>query len=824
MNIYKNSRQSAVSPSWIKKKSNGVNSRQWKQIISIFTLWNMKSIPQGRHPISNIFLLISIISINSYISIGFSFAQIAVGEWRDHLPYSHALKVTEAENKIYCSTDISLFSYNKDDNSIEKLSKITGLSDVDFSSIEYSKENKVLLIAYSNGNIDLIENNTIYNISDIKRKQITGNKTINNIMFIDHYAYLSCGFGIVVLDIERKEIKDTYYIGENGSYINVFEMTFDGDSLYAATESGIYKADINCPNLLDFANWTRITNFPNYNNKFNTITYFNDKIYVNFHTEEWAGDTIYIYNDDSWEYFDTSHTYSTHFSTFSLSVNYEKLIIVFTYKIHIVDTEGNTTKYNSQRSKDAVLDKDNILWVADNRNGLIKNNNPWDFENIFPNGPLYKSVVDISIEGDNLWVAAGGRDGSWNNISSYQGTFAFSNEQWKSYNSNNTTGMENIFDLVNVCINPANPNQVFIASWGCGVLEFNNGEFIRLYNEANSTLQNVEGLGYGYIRIGGLAFDSDNNLWVTNSGVENPISIKKTDGNWKSLEYGNLFNSGFIGDIIVTKYNHKWVMLPRGKGLFIFDEKNTFEDLNDDNTKEFDIRDENGAIINNDIFSIAEDMDGTIWIGTAQGVVVYYNPENVFSDENFYAQRIIIDIDGSAQYLLETETVTAIAIDGANRKWFGTGSSGVFLMSEDGTEQIFNFNTDNSPLLSNVITSIAINHNTGEVFFGTDKGIISYKSTATKGDDEFNQVYVYPNPVRENYSGLITIKGLVSASNVKITDISGNIVYETTAQGGQAIWDGKNFSGKKVHTGVYLVFCSNEDGSKTFVTKLLFIN
>ncbi len=777
----------------------------------------MKSIPQGRHPISNIFLLISIISINSYISIGFSFAQIAVGEWRDHLPYSHALKVTEAENKIYCSTDISLFSYNKDDNSIEKLSKISGLSDIGFSSIEYSKENKVLLIAYSNGNIDLIENNTIYNISDIKRKQITGNKTINNIMFIDHYAYLSCGFGIVVLDIERKEIKDTYYIGENGSYINVFEMTFDGDSLYAATESGIYKADINCPNLLDFANWTKITNFPNYNNKFNTITYFNDKIYVNYDSGEWAGDTIYIYDNGSWSYFDTSY----HFRNYALATCYEKLIFASNNVVNVIDKEGTRTHHIdtytysdnpfSPRAKDAILDKDDVLWVADNRKGLIKhitNGYTISYESIFPNGPLYKNVVDISIENDVLWAASGG-------IWSYKGVYEFINEQWNSYE------IAGIFQIYSICINPYNPNYVYAGSVGCGVLEFYNHNLLNIYNDTNSSLQKID----EYVCVGGLALDSDNNLWVTNSMVTEPISVKTPDGTWKSFKCGGLINvSAVVTDIIVTKQNHKWIVISGGGGLFALDVNSTIDNIDDDKYKRFSILDENGAIINNTIFSIAEDLEGTIWIGTAQGVVVYYNPENVFSDENFYAQRIIIDIDGSAQYLLETETVSAIAIDGANRKWFGTESSGVFLMSEDGTEQIFNFNTDNSPLLSNVITSIAINHNTGEVFFGTDKGIVSYKSTATKGDDEFNQVYVYPNPVRENYSGLITIKGLVSASNVKITDISGNIVYETTAQGGQAIWDGKNFSGKKVHTGVYLVFCSNEDGSKTFVTKLLFIN
>ncbi|MCK7537537.1 MAG: hypothetical protein MZV63_44570 [Marinilabiliales bacterium] len=195
------------------------------------------------------------------------------------------------------------------------------------------------------------------------------------------------------------------------------------------------------------------------------------------------------------------------------------------------------------------------------------------------------------------------------------------------------------------------------------------------------------------------------------------------------------------------------------------------------------------------MYSIAEDLKGVIWVGTDQGIVVYYNPENVFESDNFYAQRIILTINGITQYLLKTEVVTSIALDGANRKWIGTNSSGVYLVSKDGTEELNHFTEDNSPLLSNRILDIGIDHESGEVYFATEKGLISYRGNATMGSDEFKDVYVYPNPVREDYEGDITIRGLVSDVNVKITDISGNLVYETTAEGGQATWNGKNFFG-----------------------------
>jgi len=763
--------------------------------------------------------LISIVLV-SYFSFN-SVAQIAIGEWRDHLPYSKALKITEANNKIYCSTHISLFFYNKEDNSIQKLSKISGLSDLGISSIKYSSEKDVLLIAYTNTNIDLIEDNAIYNISDIKRKPIFGIKTINDVMFVGSFAYLSCGFGIVVLNLDKKEIKDTYYIGENGSQIQVFEMATDENFLYAATEAGIYKADINNPNLINFEYWTRITGISNFDKKFNAITYFGNKIFVNFSDEQSTTDTIYVYDGTSWDYFDTT----LNCTNFSLVNSYDHLIISSNSQVNIFNKEGENVRqilsygFDIPKARYAIFDRNNILWIADNKLGLIKNEYGSNFESIFPNGPFDNDVSAMAIEREKLYAVGGGRNDAWNNIWNLGIMFSFIDERWMGYIDHS------IRDFVEIVINPSNTEQAYAGSWGYGLHEFMNGEFAKRYDESNSTLETIIP-GENYCRIGGLAFDAENNLWITNSGVPDPISVKKTDGTWKNFTYGSMINASTIGDIIITKYGHKWVILPRGEGLFAFNNNSTIDDTNDDQVRKFSVLDENGETINNNIFSIAEDLSGNIWLGTNQGVAVYYSPENVFTGENFYAQRVKIpsEIEGQANYLLQTETVTAIAIDGADRKWFGTESAGVFLLSKDGTGEILNFNVNNSPLLSNNITSIAIDHHSGEVFFGTDKGIISYKSTAIAGSDQFQKVYVYPNPVRENYNGVITIRGIVKDANVKITDISGNIVYETTALGGQAIWDGKNFSGKKVHTGVYLVFITNDDGTKTFVTKLLFIN
>ncbi|MCX6266296.1 MAG: T9SS type A sorting domain-containing protein, partial [Bacteroidetes bacterium] len=232
----------------------------------------------------------------------------------------------------------------------------------------------------------------------------------------------------------------------------------------------------------------------------------------------------------------------------------------------------------------------------------------------------------------------------------------------------------------------------------------------------------------------------------------------------------------------------------------------------------------NGNIPGTTVLTMAEDTKGAIWIGTEKGVGVFYSPENVFQPgQNFDAQQILLSQGSYVQYLLENETVTTIAVDGANQKWIGTDRGGVFLFSEDGTKQIYHFTAENSPLLSDRLTCISINKD-GEVFFGTDKGVISFRAQATPGGESNENVYAFPNPVREDYEGYIAVKGLVNNAQVRITDIDGTLVYSTRAEGGQAIWNGKNFNGKKAHTGVYLVFASDDTASERVVTKILIIH
>ena len=324
--------------------------------------------------------------------------------------------------------------------------------------------------------------------------------------------------------------------------------------------------------------------------------------------------------------------------------------------------------------------------------------------------------------------------------------------------------------------------------------------------------------------ISDMKYDDDGNLWVLNKGQE-PLKVFTPEGEQYSFSLGAAAKDKIPYRLLVDRDGNKWVGVTN-VGLIAFNENGTFEDTSDDELRTLKAAEGSGALPVNVVKGLAEDADGEIWIGTEEGLVVLYSKSNLYDGGfgEYDASKILLEVDGETEKLLGDTHITTIAIDGGNRKWIGTSSSGVFCFSEDGREEIYRFDTENSPLVSNNVLDIKVDQLSGEVYFATDAGLVSFRSDATLADRNFSNVKVFPNPVRPDFYGPITIQGLGYESDVKITDVSGNLVFKGVSNGGTFIWNGETLQGERVHSGVYLVWSGVTTGKGKNVAKILFIN
>jgi sugar lactone lactonase YvrE len=752
-------------------------------------------------------------------------AQRRQGSWKDYFSYSEAFKVAVAPDKIYCATTGGLFFYDLQDNSVNKSTDFAELSDFGIKTIAYSSNANVLVVAYNNSNLDLISEGKIVNMSDIKRKQLSTDKTINNISFINNEAWLSCGFGIVVVNLNKKEVSDTYLVGEGGSFLNINDVDAYGDYIYAATDKGILRALKNS-NLLDYQNWVAVKDVPHSTEKFNHLAVHAGKLIANYTPEQWDQDQLYSLNGNAWETYLPQIRFSYDLqpgSKYLAATSREQIFIID--ENHQIVKEVKSYQFGSENvtpitPRSAVVSDNASVWIADFKNTLVKINGN-QTEQIRLNSPLDNSIFSLYQTGTDLWVSPGGTKG-WE-LPHFQ---RFSNNQWSYFTKSNNPELSDFFNILTVTADPSDNNHIFVGSWGGGLLEYRNDKFVVRYTNKNSPLETAlpNQPDEPFVRIYGIDFDSEGNLWVSNSEVAHNLHRLTADGKWTSFYLPEVANKYNIGPVLVNRNDDKWVVVLSGHDAYVVNK--TGEKIKRLLVTSYFNNGQN-EIFNrmNDIYSIAEDNDGAIWLGTSKGVAVYTNPSRIWESNEFYAMQPSLELnDGLYHPLLDNETVTAIAVDGANQKWLGTLNSGVYLVSENGTSEVLHFTTDNSLLPSNAINALAINQKNGEVFIGTDKGLVSYMGEATQGADSYDSVYVYPNPIRETYDGPITITNLIENSEVKITDIAGNLVFRTTSLGGQAVWDGRNLNGNRVKTGVYLVLCNDENGELGHISKLLFIH
>lgn len=760
------------------------------------------------------FLLLTIL-----IHTQIAFSQVKVGGWRDHFSYNNCLAVCKGNGKIFGATSNGVFWYNISDGQIEKINRIHGLNDIDINTIEYSDEKNVLAIGYADGNIDFVFKSRVLNMPEIKDKLMQGSKKINGFTFFNNTVFVSTDFGIVAIDISREEIKDTYYIGDLGDQIKVNRTVILGTNIYAATAKGLLKADVNDPLLIQYQKWVLDSQFTDPLAECSDAAVFDQYVVVVEKNATTQKDIIWAKSGSTWVEVGQPFYTINH-----IRADENKLVVasedgISTYS-SINATPVTTTKYNFTwrfEPEMAIAVESGKLAIADHSSGIVYGDGE-SFSSICPNGPINNRAFSIGVSSAKVIVATGAYDAAYGNLWYPLSYHVFENEQWQTAEDWVNR------DAIRAVFNPSNPNEFYLASWGAGIFQYRNSELINHFEPSNSSLQSIYPNDPS-CRISGIALDFKGNLWAANVMVPKPISVRKTDGTWYSFPYANAINDDRLTDLVCSPSGILWLILPRGDGLFVLDPGSSVETATDDHYRKIKISDKNGNILPNDIFSLTFDHDGYLWIGTSEGVLISYNPEQVIDATKFEVQRVKIPdvIQGLAAYLLQTETVTSIAVDGGNRKWFGTSKSGVFLQSSDGAKELLHFNMSNSPLPSNSIVDIKIHPTSGEVFIATDKGLISYRGDATDAGSRFGKVYAFPNPVKPDYNGIITITGLVENTTVKITDISGNLVYETKSQGGQATWDGKNLNGRRVSTGVYLIFCSDSKGEQTAVSKLLFI-
>ena len=742
-----------------------------------------------------------------------SSAQIPIGSWREHFNYQSTLQVVKGD-QLYCATKTNLFSID-DKGEIARFSKANGLNDIGVNAIGWDETSNQLIIAYQNSNIDILKGSIVRNIADVLQSKVAGNKTINHIYCKKGIAYLSTGLGIILVDLNRYEIKDSWIIGSNGSLTNINATIADNNFFYAASNEGLIKANANAPNLANYTNWSNISGTNGLPlGAVNFVGIINNQLVAT------KKDSIYIFNNNSWKVFYSDSSWQI----INTSISSEKLhisqknnsgnarVIILSSLGTIVNTLSKPGVISQPRS---AISDNNAVWVADQFGGLSKFTN--DVERFIPNGPAGIASGEFAFSKTALFSAAGSVNTAWNYLYNRDGIFKFGEGSWTSKGAFNTTQLDTTLDFITIAVDPIK-QSLWAGSYGGGLVQMNESQ-TTIYKQNNSLLQSAIGDPKS-CRVSGLAFDLNNNLWISNYGAPQPLKLLKTDGTWKSFSIPFNLVENAVAQIVTDDYNQLWIISPKNNGLICYQYGNNIDNTNDDQWKLFKQGIGNGNLPSNNILSIVKDKNNSIWVGTDDGIGVFNCTSSIFGNGGCDANLPIVQQDQFAGYLFKGEQVQCIAVDGANKKWVGT-VNGVWLISSDGKKLIQHFTTANSPLLSNDVKKIGIDPQSGEVFFATFNGICSYRSTATAPNETFNNMMVFPNPVPAGYNGTIAIKGLTDNAIVKITELNGRLVYQTRSLGGQAIWNGKDYNGNKIASGVYLVIARNDSGEEKIITKII---
>ena len=732
-----------------------------------------------------------------------------IGQWREHLNYQQTIQVIKGD-KIYCATTQAIFSVDEK-NEAARFSKVTGLNDIGISTMGWDETTGQLVLAYNNSNLDLIKGSIVKNISDIKRSNIVGDKSVQHIYCNNGIAYLSTGLGIILADVNRLEIKDTWIIGNNGSQVKTFATALFNNQWYAATEQGLKYYSGGNP--ADYRNWTLLSGSGNLPaGSCRNILSVNNNLIVQ------KNDSLLLQNGNNWQllYFDAS------WPVVNVTASSNRLVIcqrtgTGASRVIVLNQNGIIEKTIAQSGiisfpRSAISDN-SAVWVADFFGGLSRFGNTVD--RFIPNGPPGAATGELLTNGTSVYAAAGSVNDAWNYLYNRDGVFQLKDDQWSFRGYFNTPVLDSVFDFITLAEDPRD-KSIWAGSYGGGLVRFKENA-IRIFKQHNSSLRAATG-DPGSVRISGLAFDSRQRLWVSNYGAPQNLHVRKEDSTWLSFSIPFTPSENAVAQIVVDDLDQLWIMSPKGNGVFCYNPGTNIDNTNDDRWRYY--RQGSGNLPSNNVFALVKDKNGFIWIGTDKGIGIIRCPETVFGAGGCDVIQPVIQQNQSAGLLFRDESVQCMAVDGANRKWVGT-RNGVWLISPTGDKIIYRFTAENSPLLSNDVRKISVDPVSGEVFMATFSGICSFRSTATEGSTANQQVLVFPNPVPPDYNGTIAIRGLVNNALVKITELNGRLVFQTRALGGQAVWDRRNYLGTKVSSGVYLVLIRDDDGTEKIASKIV---
>lgn len=751
-----------------------------------------------------------------------SAAQTEMFQWKTYPSFDNPTQVIEGRDIVYFLSDGYLYSFGKSDNEVKEISRENYLSDTDISMIKYDYAKNILVIAYKNSNIDIFANGRTYNIPYIKESAMTSSKAINNINFnpTGDEIYISTDFGIVIINSKKYEIKTTFDLG-----IKVLDSTFFKDryyllekngSLYSCSEKEIpytfdnwsWKGNVESANMIadkdaiwiqSYANIFRFTESEPISNITSGTFSSIDKT---------PGGDIYVYGAGRVKVFSSDATQKD-------DINLPLYIDYIPVRVYC----GN----NAQ-----------TYWTL-NKKGIQSYKRGSDTFKLTANIPVHdKPAVavpySLAISGKTLYTIPAGINIDFEDESKPANIASLYNYSWENVLSEDIPSFRAAkFGLTSkLAIHPDNDRIIYVGTWFDGLYRIKDGKFDAVWNSENSIISGVKN---NYTnQVSGLSFDADRNLWFTNYSNDQGLIVMKPDGKMVAFTQSDLLDKKYPSQILQPKQSKtKWVICPKGTSfVFALNINGTLENQKDDTYRTFTtfVDQDNKSIDGTAFTCAAEDLDGKIWIGTDRGPIILNRPDN-FRASNFACYRVKIprnDGTNNADLLLNDEIIRAIAVDGANYKWIGTQGSGIYLISPDGLTTLYHFTESNSMLPSDVINDIAINQETGEVYIATDKGLASFRAEASEAQEDFSNVYAFPNPVRPEFTGVITITGLEMNSLVKISDTNGNLIYQNYSKGGQMVWNGNQSNGKRVKSGVYYVWMSSSDGKEGMVAKIVFVN